>query len=189
MVKDQIGLAMEKGAPDYPNGFDESLYKKAVENGNVEQWSEVPLPAINTSYAVLLSEKLGIEANVYYGDTDESFSNGVGQYTGSGMFGCGRPILIGGHDTSYFAGLEDAKAGDTFTVKTNYGEFSYEVTKTKIAKATDSSAFDLEKTEEQLILYTCYPFGKVTKEREERFFVYAKRTDNGPVIKEVSDNE
>jgi sortase A len=177
-------MAMTKGAPDYPNGFDKSLYERAVQDGNVEDWSEVPLPALNTSYAVLLSDDLGIEADVYYGDSDEDFASGVGQYVGSAMFGCGKPILIGGHDTTYFAGLEDAKAGDTFTVQTNYGQYQYEVTDTAVAKATDASAYDLTQDSEQLILYTCYPFGKITGERDERFFVYAKRIDDGPVIRQ-----
>lgn len=189
MVKDQVSLAMTKGAPDYPNGFDESLYQKAVEDGNAEQWSEVPLPSIGTSYAIIRSEQLQIQADVYYGDSEEAFSNGVGQYTGSSIFGCGKPILIGGHDTTYFAGLENAKAGDVFSVQTNYGEYTYEVTETKIAKASDNSAYDLKKDEEQLILYTCYPFGKVNKERENRFFVYCRRTDDGAVIKEVGNDE
>ena len=35
MMKDQITMAMTKGAPDYPNGFDQSMYKKAVANGRV----------------------------------------------------------------------------------------------------------------------------------------------------------
>lgn len=189
MVKEQVTMAMTKGAPDYPNGFDESLFKEAKETGNVEQWSEVPLPALNTSYAVLSSENLNIQTDVYYGDTEEALAKGVGQYTGSSLFGCGKPILLGGHDTTYFAGLEQAKAGDTFVVMTNYGEYTYEVTETRIAKASDNSAYDLEQQEEQLILYTCYPFGEVTKEREERFFVYCKRVDNGSVIKEVPSGE
>ena len=189
MVKDQVSLAMTKGAPDYPNGFDESLYKKAVETGNAKQWSEVPLPSIGTSYAVIYSEKLQIQADVYYGDSEDAFSNGVGQYTGSSMFGCGKPILLGGHDTTYFAGLEQAKPGDTFLVRTNYGEYTYEVTETKVAKATDDSAYDLNTEEEQLILYTCYPFGKVSEILQKRFFVYCKRIDDGAVIKEVGKDE
>ena len=30
MVKEQVTMAMTKGAPDYPNGFDESLFKESV---------------------------------------------------------------------------------------------------------------------------------------------------------------
>lgn len=185
LMKDEINMAMTKGAPDYPNGFDENLYKKVVENGNVKEWSEVPLPAMNTSYAVISSQELGIEADVYYGDADDCFANGIGQYTGSHLFGCGSTILLGGHDSTYFAGLEQAKSGDRFQVLTNYGMFEYEVTDTAIVKATDRTAYDLNQTEEQLILYTCYPFGKITSAREDRFFVYCKRIDDGAVIKEA----
>ena len=189
MMKDQITMAMTKGAPDYPNGFDQSMYKKAVANGSAEQWSEVPLPALYTSYAVISSETLGLQADVYYGDSEECFSKGAGQYTGSHLFGCGKPILLGGHDTTYFAPLQKAKQGDQITVQTNYGEYIYEVVSTKVAKATDTTAYDLDAAEETLTLYTCYPFGKVSEVRDKRFFVTCRRVDKNPVIKEVERNE
>lgn len=188
MVKAQISMAMTKGAPNYPNDFDENLYKGTLKEGNVESQSEVPYPALQTSYAKITCDHLEIAADVYYGDDDISLEKGVGQYTGSSLFGFGKPILIGGHDTTYFAGLEQAQKGDVFEVATNYGHYTYEVTKTGIAKATDSSAYNLDQKEEQLILYTCYPFGKISGNRKDRYFVYCKRTDNNGVIKQENTN-
>ena len=183
MVRAQVSMAMTKGAPDYPNGFDESLYQKALEDGSAESWSEVPLPSLGTAYGIIRCDDLNIKADVYYGDDDNSLLSGVGQYTSSGLFGCGKPILIGGHDTTYFAGLENVKAGDVFEVQTNYGHYQYQVTHTQIAKADDATAYNLNSDQEQLILYTCYPFGKVTENRKKRFFVYCERVDDGPTIK------
>jgi sortase A len=56
------------------------------------------------------------DAPLYFGDDDQSFENGAGQYVLSGIPGEGRPILVGGHDLSYFAPLEDIKKGDEVTV-------------------------------------------------------------------------
>ena len=189
MIRAQVSVAMTKGAPDYPNGFDESLYQKALEEGSVESWSEVPLPALGTAYGVISCDNLNIEADVYYGDDEKSLMAGVGQYSGSGLFGCGSTILLGAHDTTYFAGLEDVKPGDVFEVQTNYGHYTYRVNSTKVVKADDSSAYDLSEEKETLILYTCYPFGNVTANRKERFFVYCDRIDDGPTIKIQIDEE
>lgn len=189
MAGDELNMAFQKGAPDYPNGFDSALYAKTKDNGNAENWSEVQFPSLDTVYARMSSKDLDISGDVFYGDSDDDFSKGLGQYAGSALFGCGKPILVGGHDTTYFAGLEKAKAGDKIEVQTNYGRYTYEVTETKVLKADDEKAVDLDSDDEELILYTCYPFGKVTSEREDRFFVYCKRTDTGGTVKLEDNNE
>ena len=76
-----------------------------------------------------------------------------------------------------------------FEVQTNYGHYTYKVSNTKVVKADDSSAYNLSEEHENLILYTCYPFGDVTKNRKERFFVYCDRIDDGPTIKIQIDEE
>ena len=189
MIRAQVSVAMTKGAPDYPNGFDKSLYQKALEEGSVESWSEVPLPALGTAYGVITCDNLNIEADVYYGDDEKSLMAGVGQYSGSNLFGCGGTILLGAHDTTYFAGLENVQIGDVFEVQTNYGHYTYRVNSTKVVKADDSSAYNLDEQHENLILYTCYPFGDMTTNRKKRFFVYCDRIDDGPTIKIQIDEE
>ena len=50
------------------------------------------------------------------------------------------------------------------------------------AKATDETAYDLTREEENIILYTCYPFGQLTP-TPYRYFIYGEFV-SGP---EISD--
>ena len=63
---------------------------------------------------------------------------------------------------------------------TEYGEYHYTVTGTRVATDTDTTAYDLDATEENLIMYTCYPFDALGY-TPLRYFVYAKYV-SGPVI-------
>ena len=54
------------------------------------------------------------------------------------------------------------------------------VTETKILDYRDSSAYDFSREDENLILYTCYPFDAMGF-TPDRFFVYA-RYISGPVL-------
>jgi sortase A len=93
------------------------------------------------------------------------------------MPGEGKPILIGGHDGTFFAPLKEIKNGDIINITTDYGQFEYKVISAKIADKTDTTAYDLTQEKEQLILYTCYPIGKVTGDRSDRYFVYCDRVE------------
>ena len=68
-----------------------------------------------------------------------------------------------------------------FVVKTSYGVYQYSVSKTKVFKADDMKAYDLEQDYEQLILYTCYPFRLLSGSRQQRLFVYADKI-SGPQL-------
>ena len=50
----------------------------------------------------------------------------------------------------------------------------------RVSTDTDTTAYDLEADEENLIMYTCYPFG-TTNYTDERFFVYCDYV-SGPTI-------
>lgn len=167
-------MAIDKGAPEYQNGNIQISEPIVNSNGTVDQ-SEIQRPEVNSQYGTIFCERLALTAPVYYGDSKTVLENGAGQYARSGLPGEGKPILIGGHDVTYFAPLEDIVAGDVISIKTTYGQYSYEVTGTKIAAATDTTAYDLTQDKEQLILYTCYPFGKVTGDRSDRYFVYCDK--------------
>ena len=58
--------------------------------------------------------------------------------------------------------------------------YTYEVTDTKILDYQDSTAYDFTRQDENLILYTCYPFDALGF-TPNRYFVYAKYI-SGPVI-------
>lgn len=121
-----------------------------------------------------------VDCDVYYGDSETEFSKGAGTFKGAKIPGEGGTILMGGHTGTYFRDFESVEVGDDVTFTTSYGEYHYVVTGTKVALDTDTTAYDLDATEENLIMYTCYPFG-IVNPTDERFFVYCDYV-SGPAL-------
>ena len=95
--------------------------------------------------------------------------------------------MIAGHTGTYFRDFERIQKGTMISIETRYGKYRYEVTDIRIAEENDTSAYDLNASEDNLILYTCYPFGQISP-TTQRCFVYAKFV-SGPTILEDSVNE
>lgn len=132
---------------------------------------EALVPQGGSQYSTITCEDIKLDAPVYYGDTEDIFQQGVGQYMGSGLPGEGKTIILGGHDMTYFAPLEKIEKGMVVTIKTPSGDFDYKVDQTRVA---DDQNYLPQKYKqgETLILYTCYPFGDIFGERTQRFYVY-----------------
>lgn len=177
MIESHANMVITKGAPSYPNEYDQDMLDLVMNKKSTFDVSDIQVPALDTHYGNISCERIGLEAPIYYGDSDPLFQKGIGQYPASGLPGEGKPILLGGHDGTYFAPLEQIEINDRITINTNYGQFEYKVTGTKIADALDQAAYDLSQDKEQLILYTCYPFGKLIGDRSDRYFVYCDKVD------------
>lgn len=150
------------------------------ESKDTVDMSEVQIPSFGTHYANISIPAISVEAPLYYGDSSAALSSGIGQYNGSFMPGFGRPILVSGHNNSYFNSLQYIENGDEVIITTNYGVYKYKVFETRIAYYNDKSAYDLSAQEETLIMYTCYPFDTLGL-TPQRFFVYAEKI-SGPEI-------
>ena len=128
-------------------------------------------------------KRQNVDAPVYYGDTSKILNAGVGTYKDDarvGIPGEGKTILLAGHNNTFFNDLQHAEVGATVTITTHYGVYTYEVTGTEILDYQDETAYDFTRTDENLILYTCYPFDALGF-TPNRFFVYAKYV-SGPVL-------
>ncbi len=158
------------GTPEYTYAAD---MQRSADDGT---WIS---PLQGEQYGELSCEEIGLKAPLYYGDTDEVFEQGAGTYVGGSLPGKGGEILIGGHDVTFFAPLESVREGMVFSLKTAYGEYEYQVTGTKTADVMEYKQGHPDT--EELVLYTCYPFGAEERLRSERFFVYAKKV-SGPEI-------
>lgn len=153
------------GAPEY-------TYAAELENGEVSNKTEIT-PLQGEQYGEILCNEIDLKAPLYYGDTDEIFEQGVGTYAGRKLPGQGGEILVSGHDTTFFAPLASIQEGMVLSVKTYYGQFEYKVKGTEVL---DVLEYKERKPEtEELVLYTCYPFGAEEELRNERFFVYAEK--------------
>lgn len=143
-----------------------------AETGETIKASSITFPTFGDRFGNISIKGTSVDAPLYFGDSNTILKNGVGQYNGSLFPGCGSTVLVGGHNNSYFNGLKSVKVGNTITLKTNYGVYTYKVTKTAVLPATDKSAYDLKATQENLVLYTCYPFDMLGL-TPNRYFVYA----------------
>ena len=109
---------------------------------------------------------------------------GAGIYPGSKIPGEGGTILVAGHTATFFRDFEHAQNGAQITVTTVYGTYVYEITDMQVATDTDTSAYDLDAAEENIILYTCYPLGQ-TALTDLRYFIYG-RFVSGPALEGLS---
>jgi sortase A len=177
LARANLNMIITKGAPSYSNEYNNEFSDLFVETKDIEP-NDIQIPEYGAHYGNILCERIEMRVPLYYGDSDAVLEKGAGHYIASGLPGEGRQILIGGHDSIYFAPLAGIEIGDIVSVNTNYGNFKYQVTETRIADAKDTTTYSLLENGEKLILYTCYPFGELVGERNERFFVYCEKLDN-----------
>lgn len=140
----------------------------------------IEMPRYSDQFGELIIEDCGIKVPLFFGDGNAQLNNGVGIYAGSGIPGYGRPIMVAGHNVTYFNGLKYAKEGQIVLIRTSYGNYRYEITGVEVHDKDDASAYDLEAEEETLTMYTCYPFDMIGL-TPNRCFVYAKFL-SGPVL-------
>lgn len=139
-------------------------------------------PTKGKTYGTLKISGTSVDCALYYGDDDPELNAGAGTYTDACIPGEDGTILIAGHTGTYFRDFVSLQVGADIEIETYYGTFHYEVTGMQPALATDSAAYDLTATPENIILYTCYPLGKVAP-TDWRYFVYGKLT-SGPLLAE-----
>lgn len=176
-------LFVANGGADYSSEIPYVFEEKSsgeLSPGDTVSEKQVQMPAYGAHYAKFEIANASISADLYFGDNSAILKKGLGQFYGSSIPGYGKPILISGHNNGAFNRLQYVKAGDIATITTNYGVYQYKVAGTRIAQSTDTSAYDLKQNNEQLILYTCYPFNTLGL-TSQRFFVYADKIA-GPVI-------
>lgn len=143
--------------------------------------SEMQFPALGEIFGSVSVENTDIQnVDLYFGDSMQDIRNGVGVYNGSSVPGGGGTTLIAGHNNTYFNGLKNVKPGYKVNIKTNYGEYIYNITDAKAANKDDTSAYPLTSGKYDLIMYTCYPFD-VLGFKTQRYFVYAELL-SGPTI-------
>jgi len=137
----------------------------------------IKYPVLGEMYAKLSIPTCGINLSVYYGDNEKILDVGVGHFSGSYFPGQGKGILYTTHNTTdKLYNLKNIKVGDRVSVLTNFGEFSYKVTDTKVIKDTDKGKANIESKKELLMIYTCYPFDQEGY-TDERYMVYCERSE------------
>ena len=154
---------------------------EVVEEGNTISAADIEIPSYGVHYANIECERIGLYAEICYGDGYDILKNNVGHYAGSGFPGFGKPIMLAAHRTQHFFPLKDAVVGDVVKLTTSYGVYEYQITDIQIRDKTDTTAYDLAQDKEQLIMYTCYPFVFLA-DSQNRYFVYADKISGPDVV-------
>ena len=100
---------------------------------------------------------------VYWGDSDDLLDLGVVQSNYSAYIGATGRVVLAAHNHTYFRYLPNVKVGDTVTLTTDYGVFTYKVRETQILYDDDTSLLyydpNADEITDDLILYTCWNNG------------------------------
>lgn len=175
LIEAKLNVLIYNGAPVIESDYSSNLEKLVQGNESTMDQSEIQVPELGTQYGTITCDNIAMSAPLYYGDSDEVLLKGVGQYPNEVIPGQGKPLLLSGHDATFFAPLEKIKMGDIITITAFEINYYYKVTSKITTLVTDSTAYDLDQDTEQLILYTCYPFGQLIGDRDKRFFAYCER--------------
>ena len=126
--------------------------------------SSITYPSKGDRYGRITIAGTTVDAPVYYGDTNSILNRGVGTYvdsSGAGIPGESKTILMAGHNNTFF-------------------NYTYTVERCEVRDYQDTTTYDFTRTDENLILYTCYPFDALGF-TPNRYFVYASYT-SGPEL-------
>ena len=131
-------------------------------------------PEYGTQYATIEIPKIDVNLPVYFGDTLEILKNGVGHTSGSYFPGEGGSIIYMGHNSeSVFRRFSELQIGNEIIVTTSYGEYTYIIYDMELIDETEVDKLPIQKEEEILMVYTCYPFNNIGY-ATQRYVVYAK---------------
>ncbi len=115
---------------------------------------EVIYPHFGEQCATLICEDIDLTVGVYYGVTSELLALGACQSTQNKVIGDTGNVVISAHVNTFFADLSKMEIGDTVTLYTEYGIFTYQAKEAIRFRKTDKS-YVTNSTTDKLTLYTC----------------------------------
>lgn len=158
-----------------------SIYGLAFSNGNVNTiagteensafsggtgvyeglltYDDIQFPKYGEHFGKITVESTDIDTDVIYGDDTALLKEGACMSLYSHIPGCGRGVMIGAHNNTYFHTLQYVENGALVHLETSYGSYVYRVYETKVIKADAEAEYrnELNGDKEILLLYTCYP--------------------------------
>lgn len=156
----------EVNAQNVTSSFDENYFIE----GHLKDY-----PAFGEQYATIIINKIGVNAPIIYGSNNETILNGVGHDSGSYFPGENGSIIMCEHDyLNNFGRLGELVNGDIIEVKTNYGDYYYQVYDEQIVMETETGKLLIQDSEELLMLYTCFNPNNV-EHTPYRYVVYSKK--------------
>lgn len=133
-------------------------------------------PGEGETTGILHIPKLQADLPIVEGTDPEDLAKGVGHYRGSAYPLQNDQIVLSGHRDTVFRRMGELEIGDHLVIQLEYGDFTYEITETKIVDADDRTII-VPHDEEVLTLTTCYPFSYIGY-APDRYIIYAYPVDN-----------
>ena len=162
LLLNTVAVELDENKEEVPTVLNEE--KQTLEN----------YPEYGTQYATIEIPRIGANLPVYFGDTLEILKKGVGHSSGSYFPGEGGSIVYMGHNSKkVFRRFSELQIGDSIKVTTTYGEFNYKIYDMQLIKETELEKVPIQREEEILMVYTCYPFNNIGY-ADHRFVVYTK---------------
>lgn len=115
-------------------------------------------PETGDTIGILDIPKIDAELPIIEGTDEDELAKGVGHYSSTALPSENDQILLSGHRDTVFRKMGELEIGDILTVKMPYGDYSYEITDTKIVSADDRTVINSTAPDEVLTVSTCYPF-------------------------------
>ena len=167
------GLHTAQAQEELRSGFRDELASPADPSSAPEQ---VPL---GDAYAQLEIPAIDLNFMVVQGTGYEDLKDGPGHYpdTADPWDDTGR-VGIAGHRTTYqapFFDLDDLRAGDEITLRTEYGTYQYEVDRVFVVPSAGSGRVLVQTPQPTLVLTSCNP----KYSSAERLIVTARRAPAG----------
>ncbi|MBZ5695533.1 MAG: class D sortase [Acidobacteriia bacterium] len=120
--------------------------------------------------------RLGLNAIVVQGDSDDVLRRAVGHVPETALPGQSGNIALAGHRDTIFRPLRDIQVGDIVTLKTSIGDHTYQVNSTEVVPPTDVEVLQ-SRGNNELTLITCFPFHYIGH-APNRFIVRAREVGN-----------
>lgn len=131
-------------------------------------------PETGQASGILEIPKINAELPIVEGTDADDLEKGVGHYKDSYYPDENGQIVLSGHRDTVFRRTGELEKGDQLRILLSYGDFTYEIVKTKIVDKDDTSIITLQHEKEELIITTCYPFSYVGN-APKRYIIYGKR--------------
>lgn len=128
-------------------------------------------PDIGETAGVLHIPRLQADLPIIEGTHEDELARGVGHYRGTAYPLQNEQIVLSGHRDTVFRRMGELEIGDHLVIQMEYGDFTYEITETKIVSADDRTII-VPHGEEVLTVTTCYPFNYIGY-APDRYIIYA----------------
>lgn len=172
--------------------MDEYTKQKIQENNEgLKVKKEFPIISIGEQFSTITINSVDIvDVPVFHSKNEYQLLRGAGHDPNSRFPGQKGRVVIYGHVglENIFQTLENVKVGDTIELNTTYGDYKYRVTETVVFDQKDTTWVLplVDESEEQLVVYTCYPFA-TTRVRTQRFAAICEKVSGTDWSQEVDE--